>query len=66
MNAEDFKGVFEQLTPAQQRVWEQLSTGKTDAAIADSLKIKSATVRKYIEQIADALEIEKKDFDYSD
>src|SRR4028119_598728 len=60
MNAEDFKGVFEQLTPAQQRVWEHLSTGKTDAAIADSLKIKSATVRKYIEQIADALEIEKK------
>src|SRR4028118_44547 len=60
MNAEDFKGVFEQLTPAQQRVWEQLSTGKTDPGIADSLKIKSATVRKYIEQIADALEIEKK------
>ena len=60
MNAEDFKGVFEQLTPAQQRVWEHLSTGKTDPGIADSLKIKSATVRKYIEQIADALEIEKK------
>jgi len=59
MNTGDFEGVSEQLTPAQKRVWELLSTGNSDRAIAESLGIAPATFRKYVEQIADVLAIEK-------
>ena len=60
MSKDDFNGVFEKLTPMQQRVWELLSTGTIDKVIADSLGIEPATLRKYFEQIADELGIEKK------
>lgn len=51
MNTEDFKVVFYGLTPRRREVLDQLLSGKTDVAIAQSLCIATSTVRKHIEEI---------------
>lgn len=61
MSTDEFKAIFQQLTATQKRVWEGLLRGDRDQVIAKSLGIDDKTVRKYVEQISDALGIEKRE-----
>jgi len=58
MNQEEFEQAFDRLTPRLKEVLLQLLNGKTDGAIASSLKIGEATVRKHVERICQAFGLE--------
>lgn len=60
MNQEEFEQAFDRLTPRRKEVLLQLLDGKTDGAIAKSLVIGEATVRKHIERICQAFGLENK------
>lgn len=60
MNQEEFEQAFEGLTPRRKQVLLGILAGETDGAIASSLKIGEATVRKHVERICQALGLENK------
>ncbi len=55
MNQEEFEEAFNRLTPRRKQVLRRVLAGETDGAIAKSLEIGEATVRKHIERICQTL-----------
>lgn len=58
MNQEEFEQAFDRLTPRRKEVLRRVLAGETDDAIAKSLEIGEATVRKHIERICQAFGLE--------
>lgn len=59
MSKEEFDEVFKKLTFMQQQVLIKLLAGKTNRQIAESLRIEQYAVRKNVENICDAFNIEQ-------
>ena len=59
MNTQKFIGIFTQLTPTQIRILQKLLVGQTDQEIAIEFKIAQSTVRKHVENICKAFELQK-------
>lgn len=55
MNQKEFEEAFNRLTPRRKQVLRRVLAGETDGAIAKSLEIGEATVRKHIERICQTL-----------
>lgn len=58
MNQEEFEQAFSRLTPRRKEVLRRVLAGETDTAIAKSLEIGEATVRKHMERICQAFGLE--------
>lgn len=52
--------IFEKLTPRRKEVLQMVLVGESDSAIAHSLDIKPATVRKYLERLYQAFGVSKR------
>ena len=60
MNQQEFNEIFDKLTPRRKEVLRLVLTGQSDEAIAHSLNIKPPTVRKYLERLYQAFEVNKR------
>jgi WD40 repeat protein len=59
MNTQKFIQIFEQLTPTQHQLLRKLLAGETDEQIAHSSHIAKSTVRKHVQNICKAFELQK-------
>ena len=59
MDRQRFIEIFEQLTPKQHQILGKLLAGETDEQIANSSYIAKSTVRKHVENICKAFELQK-------
>ncbi|MFM7408098.1 MAG: NB-ARC domain-containing protein [Cuspidothrix sp.] len=59
MDAHKFIEIFEQLTSTQHKILRKLLVGETDEQIANSFHIAKSTVRKHVENICKAFELQK-------
>ncbi|MGJ5676538.1 MAG: NB-ARC domain-containing protein [Nostochopsis sp.] len=60
MNQQQLDDVLKQLTPRRQEVLRLILAGESNEAIADALKIKPVTVRKYLERLYETFGISKR------
>jgi WD40 repeat protein len=59
MDRQRFIAIFEQLTSTQHKILRKLLAGETDEQIANSSYIAKSTVRKHVENICKAFELQK-------
>jgi WD40 repeat protein len=59
MDTQKFIEIFKQLTPKQHQILRKLLAGETDEQIANSSYIAKSTVRKHVENICKAFELQK-------
>ena len=59
MDTHKFIQIFEQLTSTQNKILRKLLVGETDEQIANSFHIEKSTVRKHVQNICKAFELQK-------